>query len=208
MPTPTEILQQMRRPVEWTGWTPTYSGKGYRPWAEDPGALSLEDVAYGLAHTFRYGGHSDPAITVAEHSVMVARIVNILWPGNPHLELAGLMHDAAESVLHDIQSPLRKCVSVTLPSGEVLSWNESDLRVTRNITRYFGIVPEHLEAPEVRAADILAASFEKRDCQNLRPGDWGLPPIPIEVAEMRLFGYAPKDAQQLFLLKAGHLLSG
>jgi len=205
MPSPDEILRQMNRPTLWTGWTPTYSGRGYRPWAEDPGPLSLDDVAYGLTHTFRYGGHSVPAVTVAEHCLLVANIIQVLWPGHPHLELAGLLHDAAESVLHDIQSPLRKCVSVTLPSGEHLTWNESDLRVTRNITRYFGVAPEHLEAPEVRAADMLAGSFEKRDCPNLREGDWGLPPIPAEVAHLTIKGSPPAEAMVLFLLEAHRL---
>jgi hypothetical protein len=142
---------------------------------------------------------------VAEHCLLVANLIRVLWPGNPHLELAGLLHDAAESVLHDIQSPLRKCVTVTLPSGEVLTWNESDRRVTQNITRYFGVHPDHLEAPEVRAADILAASFEKRDCPNLRPGDWGLPPIPAEVAHLSIRGLALEEARVGFLAELGRL---
>lgn len=205
MPTPTEILAQMKRPALWTGWTPTYSGKGYRPWADDPGPLSLRDLAYGLAHTFRYGGHSFPSITVAEHCLLVTQIIETLWPGNPHLVLAGLLHDASESVLHDIQSPLRKCISVTLPSGEVISWEESDRRVTRNIARYFGASPEDLEAPEVRAADVLGACFEKRDCHNLGDEDWGLPPIPTPVSHLLIRGLGPGVAEAAFLDKAYEL---
>lgn len=206
MPTPTDILAQMKRPAGWDGWAPTWSGKGYKPWADDPGPLSLDDLAYGLAHTFRYAGHSDPAVTVAEHCLLVTQIIQTLWPGNPRLALAGLLHDASESVLHDIQSPLRPMVHVTLPTGEIISWNESDKRVTQNIVRHFGVTPEELAAPEVRAADILAASFEKRDCPNLRPGEWGLPPIPEEVTFLRIEGLAPEAARGRFMLAARLLL--
>lgn len=199
MPRPNDILQQIRRVDHWEGWVPTASGAGYRPWADDPGPLWLSDVAYGLAHTFRYAGQSTPPVTVAEHCLLVLTIIRRLWPGNPHLERAGLLHDASESVLHDIQSPLRKRVQVILPSNEVIPWNESDLRVTRNITKHFGILPEHLDAPEVRAADILGACFEKRDCPNLQIGDWGLPDIPSEIHDLSIQAYDPQKARRLFL---------
>ena len=131
--------------------------------------------------------------------MLVAHIIRCLWPGNPHLELAGLLHDSCEAVLHDIQSPLRRCVQVVLPSGEIISWNESDARVSQNIARYFGVTPEHLASPEVRAADVLAACYEKRDCPNLRADDWGLPPIPEEVTHLKVLGHPPGVARAMFL---------
>jgi len=197
--TPEEVLQQMQRPDHWDGWVPTYSGKGYRPWAEDPDPLSLEDLAYGLAHTYRYGGHSTPPVTVAEHSVLTSQIIHFLWPGNIALKRAGLLHDAAEAVLHDIQAPLRRCIQVVLPSGEVIPWQESDKRVTQNIAKHFGVLPEHLDAPEVHAADILASCFEKRDCPNLRKGKWGLPPIPKEIQALVIQGMSTYIARKTFL---------
>lgn len=204
---PTEILAQRNHPTAWSGWCPTFSGAGYRPWAEDPGVLSMCDLSYGLAHTFRYGGQAYPAVTVAEHCLLVAQIIQTLWPEKPRLVLAGLLHDASESVLHDIQSPLRKCISVTLPSGEVLSWNESDKRVTQNIAKHFGVTAEELDSPEVQAADLLAVCFEKRDCLNLRPGDWGLPQIPKEIESLEIVGFLPGTVQVMFDRKAADLLS-
>lgn len=201
MPTiisPLQILHQVRPPAGWDGWVPTFSGRGYRPWADNPGLFGLDDLAYGLAHTFRYGGQSSPPVTVAEHAILVTRIIRTLWPGNPRLEKAGLFHDASEAILHDIQAPLRRQVWVTLPSGMMVSWMESDLRVTMNIAKDYGVEAADLEAPEVRAADILAASFEKRDCPNLRDGDWGLPPIPPEVAHLSIQGWAPHEAMQQY----------
>ena len=203
MPTPTEMLAQMRRPAEWDGWVPTYTGRGYRPWADKPGEVDPVDVAYGLAHTFRYGGQSRPAITVAEHSVLAARIVDTLWPGNEHLERAALMHDAAEAYLHDIQSPLRRRVKVQI-NGEMISWSASDLLVTVNVCKQFGITEADLTAPEVAAADILAACFEKRDCRNLA-GDWGLPEIPEAIEPLKMKFWSPAEARFQFTLAGGRL---
>lgn len=209
MPSPTEILSQMRRPEGWDGWVPTYSGAGYRPWSANPGPLSLQDLAYGLSRTLRYGGHSHPGVTVAEHCVLAARILTILWPryGLP-LERAALLHDAAESVLHDLQAPIRRHVRVILPDGSIITWNESDTLVTRNIAKFFAVSPAHLDAPEVKAADILACCFEKRDCPNLAEGDWGLPPIPGEIAHLGIHGYSMPVAEKHFLEMAAVLGMG
>ncbi len=203
LPTPANILSQRKRPGKWDGWVPTFSGKGYRPWADDPGEMSLDDVAHGLAFTYRYGGHSDPAITIAEHAVLVSNIIRILWP-NVHLERAALMHDASESPLHDIQGPLRGRVKVHL-DDQVLTWSASDMLVTANISHPFGIMLEDLQAPEVQAADLLAVCFEKRDCKNLH-GDWGLPSIPEAVGlALRMRFHEPKAAKAAFLMRADQL---
>jgi hypothetical protein len=203
MPTAASILDQMNRPGEWDGWVPTFTGGGYRPWADDPGDVVEMDIAHGLAHTFRYGGQSDPAITVAEHCILVADIIEALWPDNIALARAGFLHDAAEAYLHDIQSPLRRCVFVRLPDEE-LSWNESDHRVTVNVAKTFGVTEAELNAPEVRAADILGACFEKRDCKNLH-GDWGLPLIPAEADHLRMRFLTPDKAKTGFLFRMKEL---
>jgi len=123
---------------------------------------------------------------VAEHCVLAVAILDGLWPGKVELQKAALMHDAAEAYLHDIQGPLRRRVRVHLDDGDI-SWSESDAGVTANICKQFGISVAHLESPEVHAADILAVSFEKRDCPNLREGDWGLPEIPESIKNLGVF---------------------
>jgi len=197
MTTPAEILDQMNRPSEWTGWVPTFTGKGYRPWAKEPGEVDARDIAYGLAHTYRYGGQTDPAITVAEHCLLGVQIIQTLWPAL-HLERAFLLHDAAEAYLHDIQGPLRSSVIVRLKDEE-FSWSESDRRVTINAARQFGVTAKDLAAPEVKAADILAVCFEKRDCKNLGDDDWGLPEIPEAIKRLKLRFLSPEQAYRAFL---------
>lgn len=200
MLTAAQILDSRRTPESWAGWVPTFIGQGYRPWSDNPGTLTSMDLSYGLAHTYRYGGQSVPGITVAEHCVFVSSIIERLWPQHPRLwELvrAGLLHDAAEAVLHDIQGPLRGMVKVHLPNGEILGWDDSDKRVSAVIAGTFGVRSEDLFSDEVRAADLLAVCFEQRQCTNLL-GDWGLPDIPAEIDDMKLDFLGPRDACMKF----------
>ena len=71
---PSSITRQLRRPPRWEGWIPTHTGNGFFLIDPRPEDVRLEDIAYGLAYTYRYGGQVAP-ITVAEHSIIVSLII-------------------------------------------------------------------------------------------------------------------------------------
>jgi hypothetical protein len=62
-----------------------------------------EDLAIGLARTFRWGGHSawPRPLSVAQHSITVLYLRRALSPGplDPAVELRELLHDAEEGLL-------------------------------------------------------------------------------------------------------------
>lgn len=62
-------------------------------------------MAHSLAQKARFGGHADERYSVAEHSVLVSILMQELYGGNP---LEGLLHEAGESVLPDVNSPWKK----------------------------------------------------------------------------------------------------
>lgn len=71
--------------------------------------LTIEEVALALSRVARFGGHTRedlPAYDVALHSVGVS---NILYMDGESLmiQLFGLIHDASEAVLGDVQRPLK-----------------------------------------------------------------------------------------------------
>ena len=199
------ILDSRTTSSSWKGYIPTFLGNGWWPLRHDPGEVHLHDLAHGMAHTYRYGGQADPGITVAEHSVFVSLLVELLWPDKPHLKRPALFHDGVESYLHDIQSPVRRSLHVTLEDGTVLGWEENDDRLIKIIGTQLHIDPELFDAPEVRAADLLAVCFEKRDCKNL-VGDWGLPEIPEPVQHLVTKFQMPPNARASFLFRAGELI--
>lgn len=194
---PTDITKKLHRPPRWEGWMPTHSGVGFYLTDPRPEYVTLEDVAWGLAYKYRYGGQVAP-LTVAEHSLLVSEIIGILWPES-NKRMAGLMHDACEAYTHDIQAPVRRFIKMEMPNGELISWGDLERKINQVIAKALGVEPYFYAAPEVRAADLIALALEKSQCDCIRDQKWGLPPIPDDVKHLRLEFMLPEDARRAFL---------
>lgn len=198
------LAAQQDRPGR-PGWLATFTGRQFIGLEAVPGMMHPQDIAYGLAHKYRWAGHCDPAITVAEHSTVVRRIVQRLWP-DPEKEKAALLHDAVEGWWVDVPAPLRQFAHLHLPNGEIVTWEEMEERILRVVAERFGFDPALFACPEVRAADMLARSIEFRDSRNLsKAGDVALLPIPEPLEGLRYGFWEPRRAAQRFL-RAGHSL--
>lgn len=197
MVSPLDITRQLNRPPRWEGWIPTRTGNGFFIIDPKPEDVRLEDIAYGLAHTYRYGGQVEP-ITVAEHSVLVSLIIEILWPESNKM-LAGLMHDACEAYTHNIQAPVRRFIKVDRPDGIQITWGDLERRINQAVAKSIGLDVHYYAAPEVGAADIVALCLEKSQCGSIRTRKWGLPPIPQEVEHLKVRFESPEVARTTFL---------
>jgi 5'-deoxynucleotidase YfbR-like HD superfamily hydrolase len=67
--------------------------------------ILIEDVAGGLSKVCRFGAHPLEYYSVAQHALLVRRLV--VESGYPELALAALHHDSHEAYLCDIPSPLK-----------------------------------------------------------------------------------------------------
>jgi hypothetical protein len=67
----------------------------------DPGQITLEDIARGLANVCRYSGQVRQFYSVAEHCIMVSRHAPL------HLKPYALIHDAAEAYIGDVPRPVK-----------------------------------------------------------------------------------------------------
>lgn len=78
---------------------------------DDPDAsqIALADIAGGLSRICRFGAQSMRFHSVAEHAVLVAKLLD--KGGHPHLALAGLHHDSHEAYVCDIPKPLKRKLS-------------------------------------------------------------------------------------------------
>lgn len=88
----------------------TYSGKKFFPNDPPRSEFDIEDIAHALSYLNRFGGHTRFPYSVAQHSVLVAAIVETLG-GTQEEILLGLMHDATEAYIVDVPTPVKRLIS-------------------------------------------------------------------------------------------------
>jgi hypothetical protein len=129
------------------GTVRTSTGLYLDPWDPDIEVLRIKDIAHALAQQARFNGHASRFYSVAEHSVLVSKLVS------DEFAMWGLMHDAPEYILGDVVTPLK----AKLPDFQKLEneWmHEIALRYIPD-DRSWGHVPD-----EVRAMDKVALEYE------------------------------------------------
>ena len=125
----------------------------------DPTDVQLKDIAAGLAHTCRFGGHCRDFYSVAHHSLHVS---SELSDTTPRLQLLGLLHDAGEAYLGDIPRPLKA-------EHDVFERNESE--ILDPVWKSFNIAPPTgQEWKRVMDADDRLLAYEATHL--LQGGEW------------------------------------
>jgi DNA-directed RNA polymerase subunit H (RpoH/RPB5) len=162
------------------------SGNFFNFLSPETSTITIEDIASGLANEARFNGQTRSFYSVAQHSVMVSRIVS------PEHAWEGLFHDATEAVMKDLPKPLKRL----LPDYQVL-----EHKIETAILAKLGItLPLH---PSIKAADLVMLATEKRDL--MPPHDhieWpGVLPL-CEVIEP----LPPRQAYEMFMGRYRELL--
>ena len=169
-------------------WIQTYTGIGFDPLDPRPSAIDLRDIAHSLAHLCRFNGHTPRHYSVAQHSVLVSRVV-------PMRDAAhALLHDAAEAYVSDWPAPLKMNAPV-----EVRDWfAEVEEQCWLAIAERFGL---ELDIPEsVHDADLVLLATECRDVMGgERGGEWGLGADPMDDT---IFPWDAESAERIFLREA------
>lgn len=147
--------------------------------APDATGLPISDIALCLASQPRWGGAARPWYSVAEHSVMVSRLVP------ESLAYAALLHDC-EEFLGDWPSP----VKVMLGREYVKSHIEP---VKNALRRRFGFDDDH---PLIKNADLVSMATELRDLLPPAWLEWGHLPNPHS---SKIVPVGPDKAYLLFL---------
>lgn len=124
-------------------------------------------LATVLARMPRFGGHTRVFYSVAQHSVLVANLVQ-----EPELKLPALLHDAHEAYwgFGDITRPAklisRRLSHVLQQQQRLFDWAIADR---------FGFDPKLFEAEQIHRADALALATEARDLMAPPPEPWDIP---------------------------------
>lgn len=199
MVTPQSLIKKSHRPAKYTGCIPTFTGLSFNVLDPKPEQVKIADIARGLAYKYRFGGLVG-SVTVAEHSVMVANIIQTMWP-NSGAALAGLLHDSCEAYTQDIQATVRDSLLVVMPNGETISWAGLERKLNQAVSRALSDGTDFYSRPEVQAADIIALAIEKADSDQIRDEKWGLPPVPAEVSHLSVQSLTPEAAMVVFMAK-------
>lgn len=162
----------------------TYTGKKFRPLEPDLDLICIEDIAHSLSLQCRFTGHCRYFFSVGSHSLLVSLLLKDSGANNL-LMLWGLLHDAAETYLTDVASPLKH-----QPAFQPYRDAESTLMAA--ICMKFNLSPA--QPPEVHEADLLALSAEAHQLMG-DISDWNLvdPPKGIRISPV-----APVDVEYEF----------
>ena len=98
-------------------WCTTVDGKEINLFDPDPSIFTVDRIANALARINRFAGHWHNPVSVARHSMRVADILRNDGY-DTETQLQGLFHDAAEAFTTDIPSPLKKLLSIRVPSTQ------------------------------------------------------------------------------------------
>lgn len=165
------------------------SGNYFDFLAPETSPILIEDIAWGLAYTCRFGGQSTAFWSVAQHSIEVSRIVD------PAAALEGLLHDAAEAYVGDIVGPLKQL----LPEFRAI-----EKRVEAAIAKTFSLRLDEWH-DTIKHADLRLLRTEQRDLTNGSGDNWsGLDryvPLPHRLSPM-----TPEGAALSFMMQFQRLM--
>ena len=187
----------MKRDAPARAWQRMLSGRRLDLLDPSPLDIEIEDIAHGLARVARWNGqtHGEHAFSVAQHCILVERLVGELRPkGTRPLRLAALLHDAAEYVIGDLISPFKAAVGI--------DYKALELRLSRAIHVRFGLPPEMTadEMALIKRADKMSAYFEATQLAGFTIIEarkfFG---IPRGVSPPRLHPLPVSEAQTLYL---------
>lgn len=149
---------------------------------ENPEPLTIKEIAHALSNICRFTGHCREFYSVAQHAVLVSRLIE------PEFAWEGFHHDDGESVVGDMASPLKRL----LPGYKAI-----ERRCELPILAAFGIDADNMP-PQVKVADLKALRTEQRDVMS-GDGELWSDLSGIEPACERIFPVAPHIAEQMFL---------
>lgn len=156
------------------------SGKTVDLFGLEPNDVELADIGASLAKQCRYDGHCIGYYSVAEHSVLVSRMVP------DHLSAYGLMHDAAEAYIGDMCGTLKHYMYEYIALENYIHGVIMDA---------FGM--KHEIPDEVHEADKRALRIEMEALFH--------PVMPNKAVRKMIRGYSPYDAERIFYERAREL---
>jgi hypothetical protein len=169
-------------------------------------SISALDIAHHLAQINRFTGAARRPYSVAEHSLLVAGLLEGQFGvRHPGALLAALLHDAHEAYCGDVSTPVKQCIG--------WAWTDLEQPLENRVLDRFGVLRAARDyASLIKRCDLIALATERRDL--LPPGgpEWvslnGVTPAPVDLNESSRTGYAWHEWRDLYIERFGELHYG
>lgn len=166
--------------------------KGTRFYFDNP-EFDAEVIAYATSMQCRFTGHTSQFYSVAQHMCLVAYIMQANDLGNP---FEGLMHDAQEAYLSDVNAPAKSYI----PDYRAL-----ETRIEGPLRKWAGLTGDKV-SEECKRADWLALFIEAHYLMPTKGESWLAPEGVKEQAAAliatglyEIVGWAPPHARKAWL---------
>lgn len=158
----------------------TYSGRRFFIDDPRPEDIHIDDIAHALAFQCRFNGHCPEYYSVAQHSVLVSRMVP------PQDALWGLLHDASETYLPDVPRPFKAAMT---------NFKELEERIMRVVAEWAG-----LDWPSPESVHHVDRHIVGAEAQGLWPvpPEWSYQFKPLPYMET-ITSWDPGFAEFMFL---------
>lgn len=201
-------IDEMRRPGEFD--VETASGLYVDLNDPDPATIVLDDVAHHLAHICRYTGACDRHYSVAEHAVLVARILEARGH-DPMVCLIGLHHDDHEAYTGDVGRPLKRLLAANGGDDTILRRIEQTVQATIATALHLPVTSHREVIDAVKDADDTALAAEAYYLMPSRGRGWHVEgKVPPANLDMGLWhgglGWSEGQAKAYFVAEHGRYL--
>lgn len=167
-------------------WMQTFTGRQFYPMDPRPDEVDIYDIAHSLAMQCRYNGHVKRFYSVAEHCVLMSRVIE------PEYALWALLHDATEAYVGDMVRPLK----LNMPE-----YRAAEDRVEAAIAAKFNLGPMPKRVKEIDTAILLN---ERDALLSDPPRPWSITAEPIDV---KIRAWSPAQAETEYLTRFRELTS-
>ena len=145
-------------------------------------------IAHSLSQQCRFTGQCRKFYSIAEHSVLVSRIMEDLGLGDP---MEGLLHDGVESVLADVARPAKQLLK---------DYKALDHALDLSLRKAFNL-PETMSEGCIKA-DTLALLLEAKVLMPGKGETYGFPTEVMAQANKLTYlvaGWTPENAKEKFM---------
>lgn len=148
--------------------------------------MDIRIIAKALSKLCRFGGHTSQFYSVAQHSVLVSKLVP------EELAFAALLHDASEAYVIDMPRPIK----LQMPD-----YQDLELSVMSQIVAHYDVV-DQMSHPLIKHADMVALATEMLQLFPAEAIRKSYPWIDTyDIPEGKLTPWDPVKAEALFIAR-------